>query len=238
MASVNDTLVFADFDEVTGPPTVNGYTGIHDDFVNTSECVWVQLNGAGVNFNQSSVRRNMTFVHLSELDRPATISGVGYPAPASGSHSFVLMTFVRRLEIGKVRESAELSNLVLWLWIVQGYRRTGQTLTIDKQKFEVLDESPGAFGSMAHHDGQDTNDVFSHELTGGGIKYLGGAFHTLEVPHNGSVEIRTRIAAGPAGSFIAHEDPDKEKEKGKEADECHGYLAALICFLKRLFHLS
>src|SRR6185369_12041522 len=46
------------------------------------QCVWVQLSSStGVNFNQSSVRRNMDFDGLSELTRPATISGVGYERP-------------------------------------------------------------------------------------------------------------------------------------------------------------
>ena len=197
---------------------------------NDHQCVWVQLNAAGVNFNQSSVRRNMDIDHLSELDRPATISGVGYPVPASGSHDFLLMTFVRRFEqFGRegnlasfgTASAAAPKGTVYWLWIVHGYRRTGKTITINKQEFEVLDESPGAFGSLCPHQGQGTDDIFSYELSGGGIKHLGGYFHALKVPHNSSVTINTRIAAGPAGSFGPVVKP--------------GCLMAFIAWLKGLF---
>jgi len=169
------------------------------------QCVWVQLNAAGVNFNQSSVRRNMDFAHLSEIAEPATISGVGYPVPASGDHDFLLMTFVRQLDL-KGREGLSTAAVipsgrgVVYLWIVQGYRRTGKTINIRGRDFEVLDNTPGSFGALATHD--NAQDVFSYEMTGGGIVHLGGPFHALKVPHNGSVEIKTRIHAGPRGSFV------------------------------------
>ena len=62
-------------------------------------CMWVQLNGSGVNFTQSSVRRNMDFVSLSSIAETAEISGVGYGTPANGSaeHDFVLSTRCRKI---------------------------------------------------------------------------------------------------------------------------------------------
>jgi hypothetical protein len=199
----------------------------------------VQLNAAGVNFNQSSIRRNMDFDHLSELDRPAVISGVGYPVPSDGNHDFLLMTFVREFEF-KGRDDNNLRTLrqtgaavapgksiTLWLWVVHGYRRTGKTITINKREYEVLDDSPGSFGSFADHSpSQQGNDIFSYEMTGGGIKHLGGSYHALRVPHNGKVEIRTRIAAGPRGSFVPIKGADIEAK---------GCLAGLLSFLKKLF---
>ena len=61
-------------------------------------CMWVQLNSriGGVNFIQSSVRRNMNFDLLSEITRKPVVSGKGYPKPADGSnHRFLLQTHSR-----------------------------------------------------------------------------------------------------------------------------------------------
>ena len=61
-------------------------------------CMWVQLNsrGGGVNFIQSSVRRNMNFDRLSEITRKPVVSGKGYPKSADGSnHRFLLQTHAR-----------------------------------------------------------------------------------------------------------------------------------------------
>ena len=62
-------------------------------------CMWVQLAGAGVNFTQSSLRRNMDFTSLSSIAETAEISGVGYGTPADGSaeHDFVLSTRCRKI---------------------------------------------------------------------------------------------------------------------------------------------
>src|SRR6185369_377454 len=151
------------------------------------QCVWVQLSSStGVNFNQSSVRRNMDFDGLSELTRPATISGVGYERPPKGKHHFLLITHVRRIEARRFQGQQNLQarqtstsilppvsgkKMVYWVWIVAGYRRTGKTLRIRKREFEILDPSPGVFGSIALHRGLD--DVFTYEMSGGGIQHLG-----------------------------------------------------------------
>jgi hypothetical protein len=67
-------------------------------YANKHFCMWVQLNsrGGGVNFIQSSVRRNMNFDRLSEITRKPVVSGEGYPKPADGSnHRFLLQTHAR-----------------------------------------------------------------------------------------------------------------------------------------------
>lgn len=66
------------------------------------QCLWVQLSSAtGVNFIQSSTRRNMDFAHFSSVERVAEISGEGYPDPADGSgeHDFLLQTFCRQINL-------------------------------------------------------------------------------------------------------------------------------------------
>jgi hypothetical protein len=57
-----------------------------------------------VNFVESSMRRNMDFVDLSEEEREAEISGVGHPPPPAGrtDHDFVLMVNVRRFMIPRI----------------------------------------------------------------------------------------------------------------------------------------
>ncbi|MEA2588634.1 MAG: hypothetical protein QOH66_1561 [Actinomycetota bacterium] len=177
------------------------------------QCVWVQLDThqtgppVDVNFIQSSVRRNMDFASLSDIEQPAEISGVGYRAPARGSHhDFVLLTNVRQFVtpviIIEARGAQPLRDSTTpprdsttLLWIVHGYRRTGETVQINEKKFEILDDAPGAFGLNAVHEG--TTDVFTQELTGGGIRHRGGGAYDLQVPHGRAVTITTRVTAGP-----------------------------------------
>jgi hypothetical protein len=177
------------------------------------QCVWVQLDthqtppGVPVNFIQSAVRRNLDFSNLSQVRQPAEISGVGYPAPKDGSdHDFLLSVNVREIKMPAEEEpraavartlaiapSREPTVAVVWLWIVHGYRRTGMTLEIEGTKYELLDDSPGAFGAVATHD--DATDVFGYQLSGKGLEHLGRNSYSLRVPQNGSVTIDTQISA-------------------------------------------
>lgn len=176
------------------------------------QCVWVQLSSnSGVNFVQSSVRRNMDFINLSEYERPAEISGVGYPPPSTGNHhDFLLFTHARKIITPKyddrvggvfnIRNTVEVggentSDWVHYLWVTEGYRRTGQTLTIGTKTTEVLDESPGAFGFIAQHQGID--DVLEWSLTGSGIHKHSAGISSIKVPDGGSVTINTKLKAAP-----------------------------------------
>jgi hypothetical protein len=61
-------------------------------------CMVGQLfSSQNVNFVQSSVRSNTNFVNMSEHEREAEVSGVGYEDPPDGGpdHDFVLFTFSR-----------------------------------------------------------------------------------------------------------------------------------------------
>lgn len=73
-------------------------------------CLWVLLDsGASVNFTESSVRRNLSFINLSAQEIPAAISGKWEPVPADGQHNFLLLVSQRlivstsydRLKTGK-----------------------------------------------------------------------------------------------------------------------------------------
>jgi hypothetical protein len=61
-------------------------------------CMWAQLSArTPVTFFQSSTRRNMTFVNLSESESEAVVSGKGYEDPPDGgsNQDFIIETFCR-----------------------------------------------------------------------------------------------------------------------------------------------
>ena len=174
---------------------------------NDHQCMWVQLTSTGVNpvnFLESSARRNMDFTSLSEVQRPAEISGKGYPPPPNGAaaHDFLLFTNVREIRPYKRQSSdarpGQSPETITWLWINHGYRRTDKTITIGSRTFEILDDTPGSFGYVAQHVG--ASDRLLYEFTGGGIKNLGGNVHAIKVPHNGSVKINTTVKTAPPES--------------------------------------
>jgi hypothetical protein len=84
--------------------TQQGFFAAH-----THQCMWAQATAlaGGVNFRQSSVRRNMDFVGLSEVERDAVVSGEGYEKPANGTaeHDFILQTFCRHIPVQSVVEN-------------------------------------------------------------------------------------------------------------------------------------
>jgi len=73
----------------------------------------------------------------------------------------------------------------------RGIRRRA---TVKGTTFEILDDSPGAFGYVASHEG--TSDVFTYQLSGGGIRHEGGNGYSLKVPDGGEVALNTRLEAG------------------------------------------
>ena len=63
------------------------------------------------------------------------------------------------------------SESVVYLWINEGFRRTGRFVEIHGKKMEILDPSPGDFGLIAHHRGID--DKLSWSFDGPGMARLG-----------------------------------------------------------------
>ena len=78
------------------------------------QCMWVQLRATGspVVFTQASARRNMDFVGLSDEERNAEISAVGYPPPADGSgdQEFMLRTRCRKVVISELIGKGDLGQ--------------------------------------------------------------------------------------------------------------------------------
>jgi len=227
---------------------------------NDHRCMWVQLDGAGVNFTQSSLRRNMDFVNFSSVAETAEVSGVGYGNPADGGaeHDFVLSTRCRKIVIRDLQKSpksidhetleivraavtlipgfgnesggegnntvigdasttggrvalstalgstdsptnipTELLDYVVYLWITEGYRRTGQFLKIGGKEAEIYDENPGSFGFVAIHKGVDDN--LSWKLSGAGLTSYAPGLLGLKVPVEGSTTIGLTVSAEPGG---------------------------------------
>jgi hypothetical protein len=211
---------------------------------NDHQCMWVQLDSttAGVNFTQSSARRNMDFVTMSEVVREPEISGQGYPKPVDGSdkHDFILFTRCRKIEVRELlknrgnfdaetidivggalraapdvpnpddrptaigrmatvnrRDESQWMNSVVYIWITEGFRRTGKYLTIHGTPGEILDDSPGEFGLIAHHIGVDDNLCW--EFSGPDLSQYGPGVYGLKVPHDDVTTIRLRVSAEPDG---------------------------------------
>ncbi len=73
-------------------------------------CMWAQLSArTPVTFFQSSTRRNMTFVNLSESDGDAVVSGKGYDDPPDGSpdQDFIVETFARGVIVRELIEKRD-----------------------------------------------------------------------------------------------------------------------------------
>ena len=193
------------------------------------QCIFVQLTAdSGVNFVSSSERRNMDFVPLSEQERPADISGTGYPAPSGGDHDFLLVVNTRLValtggggddddgpDIGLRAAVGARRTTPIFMWIVHGYRITGDVLTIRGRKYEVLDPGPGQFGYFSEHD--DPAHALTSEFAGAGIRRDGNVYR-LRVPHDGTVTIQTRVEASEPKPPPKHE----------------GCLAAIIRLIRRL----
>jgi hypothetical protein len=203
------------------------------------QCVWVQLSStSAVNFVQSSARKNMDFIDLSSVERPAEISGVGYPSPAGGGgkHDFLLFTRARKIilpwndqkpglnepgmignpeykdgDVVYVPAKPAPGDRVTYLWITEGYRRTGLKLTIGSKETEVLDETPGQFGYVAQHQG--AADSLRWELAGPGLVSTGPGAYSLPVPHDGTVTIKTRVWTEPPRQGRDHPPHDVDVKK-------------------------
>jgi hypothetical protein len=99
-------------DDVT--PNYKGSGLTQRDFfaAHPHQCMWAQASAltSGVNFRQSSVRRNMDFVGLSDVEREAEVSGEGYDEPANGTteHDFILQTFCRRMIVQEAIDNIEM----------------------------------------------------------------------------------------------------------------------------------
>ena len=86
-----------------------------------------------------------------------------------------------------------------WLWVSNGYWRTGSHLTLDGQRYAIW-LNTGSFGSVVHHylePGQTPADVdINVELFGNGFQPTGDGGAYFRVPEGGQKKLVARIRAG------------------------------------------
>ena len=170
---------------------------------------------------------------VTEHSEPVELSGVGYGPPATGAdHEFILIPHVREVLLPDFdNQDVRLSDggqsfKKVWVWIVDGFRRTAATVTIDGVTAEILDPTPGQFGLIATHD--DPNDVLGFQIDIPGIRWNRGGFLTGPVPHEGSVVGTVRLHAAPP-DVIATED--EEIRRKSEAATPVGCLRRILKLL-------
>jgi hypothetical protein len=254
-----------------------------DYLANSHRCMVVELTSTNpVTFTQSSIRRNMDFATLSDVETTAEVSGRGYPTPSSGDHDFLLFTRCRAISVqrlvswyrehpgfdpetiamvaGALQHAADktddvpgavvvnhdhlrtatvdYSNVVVYAWITEGYRRTDTHLQVDDKKMVVLDETPGAFGLAAYHVGEQ--DRLSWSFDAPGLSNHGKGIHALKVPDGGAVTLNIRLSAspdGPAGDVS--KDPPASGDHGGGPSTGGGDLPdGCLAFLTTLFKKS
>ena len=121
------------------------------------------------------------------------------------------------------------TNVVVYAWITEGYRRTDTYFQVDDKKMVVLDETPGAFGVAAHHVG--LNDNFSWALDGPGLAKYGNGIHSLKVPAGGAVTLSIKLSASPEGP-AGDVSKDPPAAGGQPRDDlpkgCLGVIQAIL----------
>ncbi len=98
------------------------------------------------------------------------------------------------------RDETQWDESVVYLWINEGFRRTNRHFEVQGIKTEVLDNRPGQFGLIAHHQG--VNDNLSWSFEGDGIARFAPGAYILSVPHDGVLKLKTTLSAergGPKG---------------------------------------
>lgn len=121
-----------------------------DYLANSHRCMVVELTSPNpVTFTQSSVRRNMDFATLSDVETTAEVSGRGYPTPASGDHDFLLFTRCRAISV---------QRLVSW------YREhpnfDPETIAMVAGALQhAADKADGVAGAIVNHDHMRTTSV-------------------------------------------------------------------------------
>ena len=222
-------------------PTTYGDKDSQGRLIRNHQCIWVQMRTAGpgsVHFVQGGVRRNMDFAFMSDLEREFEISGEGYEAAGGGNHEFLMFPHVRELLVPESTPGMSMlgdeavTYRKVWVWIVDGLRRTGKTIEIGGQTAEILDPSPGQFGVVALH--EDPADALGYRITGPGISWQNSGYLTASVPQDGRITGKVHLKTGPP------EEIAKWEEEGLAG--CVGWLMAkfpfltpLINFLRSLF---
>jgi hypothetical protein len=98
---------------------------------------------------------------------------------------------------GSTTGGGRFRNTVVYVWMAQGYRRTGAFIKIKGSVYENLDHTPGEFGIIASHEG--LQDSFHYSFEGPGLVQYAPGVYGLKVPHKGKTTIRFRLGADRDG---------------------------------------
>jgi hypothetical protein len=226
---------------------------VPDGYVNSNmghHCMWAALSSdQGVAFVKAGTRANFVFKSMSDVDMESTISGKGYPAPSGGRHGFLLMPHMRTVlsggggdgggedgdgggdleGVGIALTHGEVAPTQLWLWVVETFRRTGETITVAGTTAEIIDPAPGQFSVLAAHDGQ--SDVFSSSLAGDDVQRRGRTYE-VSVPHGGETVVAVKLRAGPES------DPLPDPTPPSPVPWWLRFIRWLIALIKKLFGKS
>lgn len=79
--------------------------------LDSHQCIWVQLDSVqAVDFAESSARRNMNLVPLSEHEQSADVSGDGYPPPEGGAADQEMLLLVSQMRRGRLVPGEDLAD--------------------------------------------------------------------------------------------------------------------------------
>jgi hypothetical protein len=150
---------------------------------------------------------------------PPDINSLANPKPIVGAATFAAAP----------RQTPDVEEIVGFVpsYTVHCYIDTGKKLELaNKSKVAIL-QPQTAFGYFVQHDG----DLHGWETRLYGAEKLAEDFYVVRVPNNGSVMVDTAIQARETPS----EAPLPPDGDVKPPDKCKGCLAAILCFLKKLF---
>ncbi len=178
----------------------------------THQCMLVELTSTqGLTFINSSVYRNMDFVHMSRFTRDAEISVVGLEPTSDGESTRDVYLYVETLNMPKriaasmsrgkpviMRQASESTaaypDSSRPTYRVHVFHDTETRIRIAGRSYAVL-RPQGSFGYYPQHDGDVSG--WRHRLTGP-VEELAPNFYRVRVPHQGVVKISTTIEAlGP-----------------------------------------
>lgn len=233
----------------------------HDNLRNWDHtCMWVELDstapaGAAVNIIESSVRRNLVYVGMSEAEVDANIEGPSYGPSLTGDGMHDLILHVASIPIpriktdprrdvspadryyaqtfgpllaGHVVETPGSKETVGWVSVVNAYQVTEKVLTIDGRKHKVV-VGGGSYALVGEHvlePGETAANIdIAHTLEGGGVVHHGGGLYQVSVPEHGAVKFKNRLKT--VRTDVAG--------TGADGKGCLGLLLPFLAWLKKLF---
>jgi hypothetical protein len=181
------------------------------------------------NIVEETMRRNLTVKKMSEYAGGFTVSGVGHPPPPHGSRDYTMLLHTVKVPLDRTSPDLPgygdgygydgydgglglvgsgggppppppPPKVASWLWVTNGYRTTGRTLTLGGKRYAVTVHT-GSFGHLFDHElaaGETRDTVDLHyDFGGGGIQKHSDAYSTLRVRQGGSATVRTAFVTGP-----------------------------------------